>query len=109
MAPHRKDDPIPDEFASVQEAAEFWDSHDLTDYEDQTREVDFEVDLGRRVFLMALEPELAKKVAAYAHRQGISTETLVNLWLGQKLGAATSGRQRGSPERPISRSHGHHY
>jgi hypothetical protein len=50
------------------------------------REVDFEVDLQRRVFLTALEPELAKKLAAYAHRQGVSTETLINLWVGEKLG-----------------------
>lgn len=90
MAGDKRRDPIPDKFSSVQEAGEFWDSHDLTDYEDQTREVDFEVDLRRRVFLTALEPELAKKVAAYAHRQGISTETLINLWLDEKLAAATS-------------------
>jgi hypothetical protein len=25
-------DPIPDEFASYEEAAEFWDTHDTTDY-----------------------------------------------------------------------------
>jgi len=25
-------DPLPDEFASYEEAAEFWDSHDTTDY-----------------------------------------------------------------------------
>jgi hypothetical protein len=79
-------DPIPEELASLQEAAEFWDTHDLADYEDMKREVDFEVDLQRRVFLTALEPELAKKLAAYAHRQGVSTETLINLWVGEKLG-----------------------
>jgi hypothetical protein len=87
---HKDRDPIPDEFSSVQEAADFWDSHDLPDYEDKTREADFEVNLTRRVFLTALEPELAKKVAAYAHQQGISTETLINLWLGEKLEATTN-------------------
>ncbi|HSL83135.1 MAG TPA: CopG family antitoxin [Thermoanaerobaculia bacterium] len=91
MPRNNQREPIPEQFSSIQEAGEFWDTHDLTDYEDQTREADFEVDLRRRVFLTALEPELAKKVAAYAHRQGISTETLVNLWLGEKLAAATSG------------------
>jgi hypothetical protein len=25
-------DPIPENFATLDEAAEFWDSHDLTDY-----------------------------------------------------------------------------
>ncbi|MFW6012290.1 MAG: hypothetical protein ACOC92_01105 [bacterium] len=53
--------------------------------------MELEVDLGRRVFLTALEPELAKQVAAYARQQGVSAETLINLWLGEKLRAATSG------------------
>ena len=29
-----KVDPIPDEFSSYEEAAEFWDTHDTTDYPD---------------------------------------------------------------------------
>ena len=44
---HKDRDPLPDEFSSVQEAADFWDSHDLPDYEDQIREVDLTVDLRR--------------------------------------------------------------
>ena len=34
MANDKKRDPIPKHFKSIQEAAEFWDSHDLVDYED---------------------------------------------------------------------------
>ncbi len=83
--------PIPEHFANLNEAAEFWDAHDLADYEDATREIHFEVDLRKRTFLAALEPELAKKVAAHAHQQGISTETLINVWLTEKLLAARSG------------------
>jgi predicted HicB family RNase H-like nuclease len=36
------------------------------------------------VFLTALEPKLAKKLTVLAHRQGISTETLINVWLAEK-------------------------
>lgn len=57
----KKRDLVPKHFNSIDEAAEFWDSHDLADYWDVTREVHFEVDIKRRVFLTALEPELAKK------------------------------------------------
>jgi len=39
----------------------------------------------RRIFLTALEPELAKKLAARARKQGVSTETLINVWLTEKL------------------------
>lgn len=59
----------------------------MTDYWERTREASFEVDIQRRVFLTALEPELAKKLTAYAHRQGVSTETLINVWLTEKLAA----------------------
>ena len=31
---HEKRDPIPDEFASCEEAVAFWHSHDMTDYPD---------------------------------------------------------------------------
>ena len=69
MADKQKRDPIPEHFKSIEEAAEFWDSHDLGDYWDLTREAHFEVDIQRRVFLTALEPALAKKLTAVAHNE----------------------------------------
>lgn len=85
MPKRKKRDSIPQHFKGIEEAAEFWDSHDLADYWDLTREVHFEVDIQRRSFLVALEPELAKKLAACAHAQGVSIETLINVWLAEKL------------------------
>ena len=76
---------IPAHFATLEEAAEFWDSHDLVDYWDLTEEVEFEVNLSGSRYLVALEPELAEKVATEAQRRGIVTETLVNLWINEKL------------------------
>ncbi len=84
-----KRDPIPKHFRSVEEAAEFWDSHDLVDYWDLTREAHVDVDIQRRVFLTALEPTLAKKLTVLAHKQGVSTETLINVWLTEKVKEAT--------------------
>jgi len=80
----RKRDPIPKHFKDLEEAADFWETHDLADYWDVTQEAHFEVDIQRRVFLTALEPQLAKKLTDVAHRQGISTETLINIWLSEK-------------------------
>jgi hypothetical protein len=88
MANSVKRVPIPEHFKSIEEAAEFWDSHDLADYWDLTQEALFEVDIQRRVFLTALEPELAKKLIACAHKRGVSTETLINLWLAEKVAEA---------------------
>ena len=73
----------------MREAGEFWDTHDLASYEDQTTEVSCEVDLQRRTFLAALEPDLAKRMSAHAEKVGVSTETLINVWLSEKLRSAT--------------------
>ncbi|HKP12596.1 MAG TPA: CopG family antitoxin [Blastocatellia bacterium] len=89
MARSRKErEPIPEHFKSLEEAADFWDSHDLGDYWDLTSEAEFETDIQRRVFLTALEPELARKLTDCARQQGISTETLINVWLSEKLAEA---------------------
>ncbi len=82
--------PIPKRFANIDEAADFWDKHDLSDYLDSTKEVDFDVDLQRRVFLTALEPHLAKTLTDIARKQGITTETLINVWLTEKMEETTT-------------------
>ncbi len=77
-------EPIPEHFSSLKEAAEFWDTHDLADYWYLTEHAEFEVDLRRR-YLVSLDPDLAKKLSDEAHARGLSTETLVNLWLSDRL------------------------
>ena len=79
-------DPIPEEFPSLEGAADFWDTHDTTDYLDQTKPVsDLEFRIERRQYLVALEPTLARKLTAAARQRGISSEALLNLWLSERL------------------------
>ncbi len=78
-------DPIPEAFESIEAAGDFWDTHDLSDYWDQTSAAHFEVNLGRRVILVPLEQNVAHQLASVARRQGLSTETLVNVWLNERL------------------------
>ena len=78
-------DAIPEHFGSATEAARFWDGHDLADYWDQTREARFQVDIKSHRFLTALDPDLAQKLTARARQRGVSTETLINVWLTEKL------------------------
>ena len=70
---------------SYKEIGEFWDTHDVTDYWDQTEEADFEIDIQSEVVLFALEPTLISKASKVAHRKGISLETLLNLWVRDRL------------------------
>jgi len=70
--------------SSVEEIADFWDTHSLDDYWDQTREVEIEVRATRRRRI-ALDPEVYVQVEAEARTRGIMPETLVNLWLMDRL------------------------
>jgi predicted DNA-binding ribbon-helix-helix protein len=70
---------------SYREIGEFWDTHDLTDYWAQTEEVEFEVDLQSEARYLALERTLATQVEEIAWQRGVSVETLVNLWVKEKL------------------------
>lgn len=85
MPEDKKIDPMPGENATPEEIGEFWDTHSLADYWDKTHEVEFEVNLKRSQCLIPLEHKLAKQISDEAFRQGLSTETLVNLWLQEKL------------------------
>jgi hypothetical protein len=77
-------DPLPAHFHSLDEAAEFWDTHDSADYEEYMRDVECEVDIQRRVHLISLDSDLYRKVSAIAQARGISADTLVNLWVQEK-------------------------
>jgi hypothetical protein len=70
---------------SYREIGEFWDTHDLTDYWEQTEPVEFEVDIQSEVRYYALESNLAITVAEIAWQRGVSVETLLNLWVQEKL------------------------
>lgn len=79
-------DPIP-EFETLEEIAEFWDAHSTVDYDDLTHEVHFEVALRtqRESSAILLVPELGQTLTALANARGISVETLVNVWLTEKV------------------------
>ena len=74
---------------TLEEIVDFWDSHSLDDYWDQTHEVEFEVRARRRK-RVTLAPEIFELVERQAQVRGISPETLVNLWLAERLQAAST-------------------
>ena len=70
---------------SYQEIGEYWDAHDAGEIWDETEEVKFEVDLKSDVFYYAVETSLSSKLHSIAERRGVSAETLINLWLQEKV------------------------
>lgn len=77
-------DPIP-EFETLGDIAEFWDNHSTADYDDVTHEVYFEVNIHPKDVTISLLPELGQTLNTLASARGISVETLVNVWLTEKV------------------------
>ena len=76
---------------SLQAIAQFWDTHSLADFWDQTEPVEFEFDPQvRRHYLVAVDPELLIRIRRVARSRGLQTESLINLWLEQRVQEATA-------------------
>jgi hypothetical protein len=69
---------------SINEMAEFWETHDATDYDDRTHEVTMEFDLGTHHHYIAVDPELLVRLRRLAQARGITLESLANLWLQER-------------------------
>ena len=85
----KKRDPLPEEFNSLEEAGEFWDTHSSADYEDYMKEVHFDVELKRRAHDVRVTNEVLREIRKIARQRGVATETLVNLWLQEKVADAS--------------------
>ena len=72
---------------SYQEIGDFWGTHDVTDYWEETEPVEFEVDIQSEVRYCALERTLVKQVSKIARQRGVSVETLV---ISEPLGTRKS-------------------
>ena len=61
---------------SYQAIGEFWD---------ETEPAEFAVDIRSEVTYYAIEADLSQKVRSLAEQQGVSAETLLNLWVQEKV------------------------
>jgi len=77
---------------SIEELAEFWDAHDLTDFEDELEEVTEPVFVRGSAIRVHLESREARALEKMAQAKGISKEELVRAWVLQKLARPRVGR-----------------
>jgi len=70
---------------SYREIGEFWDTHDLADFEKQTQPAEFEVQPQSSRIYVPLEKDLAQKLRSAADSHGISAEKLLSLWVQEKI------------------------
>ncbi len=78
-------DPIPEEFASYEEAAEFWDSHDTMDYPDAFRNVDVETEFRGRYYEVELDEDVVLLLRERARSLGVTTGRLASDLLRQQI------------------------
>ena len=75
-------EPIPDNM-TIEEASEFWDTHSVADYPSHV--VQFEYTPEERITFVAIANEFLSQLEQRAKEDGISIETLINLWVQEKL------------------------
>jgi hypothetical protein len=86
MNKNKKIDPIPEHFNSIEAASDFWDTHDAGDYEEYLRPLDEKIAMSENLpYSVLLDNLIAQRLKQIAQNRGISLETLVNLWLEEKL------------------------
>ncbi len=75
-----------DKLSSISQAdtdekiSEFWDTHDFTDFDTGAPDVEFEI-----ICAVPIDVELFNAIEEQAHKRGVRVETLVNLWLQEKI------------------------
>jgi hypothetical protein len=87
----RQRDPLPESFRTLEEFWAFWDTHSTADYEDFMEDVDMRIRIRSTRVYCAVAKDILAQVRTEARRQGVATETLINLWLGEKATQATQG------------------
>jgi hypothetical protein len=70
----------------VQELARFWDTHDMTDFDDQLVEVNEPVFDRERAITLRLPTEEAETVHKMAASKGVGDAELIREWVREKIG-----------------------
>ena len=74
------------EFASREEEAQWWDTHDITDYLDELRpaRARFAKNLSEGITIR-LDPETLSELRSRAQEKGIGPTTLARMWILEPL------------------------
>jgi hypothetical protein len=80
-----KKEPIPEQFNSLEEAGEFWDTHSAADYWDEMEEVEMEFDLQKRTFLIPIAGQMYDRIKERARQEQRSVEQVLSDLLAKQL------------------------
>lgn len=72
-------------FKSLKEMAEFWDSHEFTEFQDEFKEIsDIDVDIKNRTYL-PVTLTMYDKLEKIALAQNTTVDRLIMRWMQEKL------------------------
>ena len=75
-------------FATEQEEAEFWSTHDSTEFVEDTDTVDitfFDDRQPKKQIALRLDGDTIDALKAVARRKGVGYQTLIRLWVNERL------------------------
>lgn len=76
--------------STYKEIGEYWDTHELpADAPEVEVSIDFDSDIHH--FYFAIENSMSERVHVAAANHGVSAETLINLWVKEKLDSELVG------------------
>ena len=81
-------DPIPETFSSLEEAGEFWDTHDTMDYPDAFQTVEVTTERRNRYFEVEIDMTVAQALRDKVRQQGVSANDLATKFIRQQLAIA---------------------
>ncbi len=85
MPRKEKIEEIPEEFKTFEAAAEFWDTHDSSNYDDEFEDVEMEVDIRKRHYLVEIDKEFSWVLHKKAQKHGIPDSVFASKLLQEEL------------------------
>ena len=79
-------------FKSLEEEAQFWDTHSTTEFEDEFTEVKMEVARPLiHTLAVRLDARTIDRLAAVGRKKGLGPSTLARMWLLERLDQEPEG------------------
>jgi len=84
---------IPD-FKTIQEEADFWDSHSTAEFEDEWEPMEGPLEVlmyraaPKKALTVRLEPDLIEMLGEVARTKGVGSSTLARMWIMDQLRSA---------------------
>ena len=75
-------------FKTIEEEAEFWDTHDSSEFDDEfetVTDVRFVRSKRKQPITVRLDQDTVAALKRQAHRRGIGTSTLARLWITERV------------------------